>query len=248
MIPCKQRNTSGMEPTAPGPGDIDKPHENDAAPTDQPGRARKGERIAGVTVTLTEYEYALCDLFSKESAKTQQAVEFGQKRTKPRSVEEIARDTMIGKMAEAAVARVLWRDYKQHLPINYQIYPMNDCDDEDIRVNGWTLDIKSTRKGKWLLLETAKVRYRMKTGTMPDVIVMCRTPWDEKNDRPQGREVELIGCISTQRLTGGKVLKAGECIPGTGCRLQADNYGIKIENLSDFNGAVEWMLQHKAEA
>ena len=83
---------------------------------------------------------------------------------------------------------------------------------------------------------------------MPDVIVMCRTPWDDQNDRPQSREVELIGCISTQRLTGSKVLKAGECIPGTGCRLQADNYGIKIENLSDFNGAVEWMLQHKAEA
>ena len=44
MIPYEQRNASGMESTAPRLGNIDKLIEKGSAPTDQPGRARKGEK------------------------------------------------------------------------------------------------------------------------------------------------------------------------------------------------------------
>ena len=58
------------------------------------------------TVLLSDYQMQICKLFSVWSAKTQQQIEFGDPRTKPRSVNEIARDNMIGKMAEAAVCNM----------------------------------------------------------------------------------------------------------------------------------------------
>ena len=200
------------------------------------------------TVELTDYEFTLCGLFSHESAKTQQKIEFGQKTTVPRSVREIERDNMIGKMAEVAVAKTLHKDFGLHLPVNYEVYPRGECDDNDIVINNWSLDIKSTRRGRFLMLEYAKVNYRLESGTMPDVVVACKTPWNEREDRPEGKRVDVIGCISTKRLVNPKSadvyrLRAGECIPGTMCRLQAGNYAVRFDKLSDFHDSVEWMLK-----
>lgn len=201
------------------------------------------------TVKLTDYQYMLCKLFSAESAKTQQRHEFGEKATLARSLNEIARDNLIGKMAEAAIANVL-HEFGEHRPVNYEVYPVDECDDEDFEVNGWTLDIKSTRAGRYMLLEYNKVNYRWRTGTLPDLIVMCRTPWDGVNDEPLLKSVDVIGCISTAKLLDKNNvrvlrLKAGECIPGTQCRLQTGNYAIRFEDLADFNKTVEYMLKHK---
>ena len=63
----------------------------------------------------------MCVQFSNESAKSQQDIEFGQRNTAPRSIKEIARDNLIGKMAEVAVVKMLREDYQLHLPINYEI-------------------------------------------------------------------------------------------------------------------------------
>ena len=84
------------------------------------------------TIQLTDHEYNMCVQFSNESAKSQQDIEFGQRNTMPRSVKEIARDNLIGKMAEVAVVKMLREDYQLHLPINYEIYPRGEWDDNDI--------------------------------------------------------------------------------------------------------------------
>lgn len=204
------------------------------------------------TIELTDYECKMISAFADETAKTQQAVEFGQRKSKPRGVKEIARDTEIGKMAEVGVAKMLKSDFGLHLPINYEIYPSGECDDNDITINNWTIDIKSTRNGRWLLFERKKMEYRRKSGTLPDVIIMCRTPWDEVTDRPKGRSVELVGCVGIRRLIkGGKGvrrIRAGECLPGTRCRLLADNYAVCFEDLDgveSLKSYIAYMLAHE---
>ena len=58
-------------------------------------------------VTLTKDELTKCKFFSLKCAENQQAIEFGQKTTKARDVKEIARDNLIGKIAETAFSRIM---------------------------------------------------------------------------------------------------------------------------------------------
>lgn len=203
-------------------------------------------------IELSDFECRMISIFAEETAKTQQAIEFGQKKSKPRGVKEIARDTQIGKIAEVGVAKMLKSDFGLHLPINYEIYPAGECDDNDITINNWTIDIKSTRNGKWLLFERSKMAYRQRSGTLPDMIIMCKTPWDEDTDSPKGKSVELVGCVGTQRLIkGGRGvhrIKAGDCLPGTKCRLLSDNYAVRFDDLDGVDSLkdyVAYMLKHE---
>lgn len=197
------------------------------------------------TITLTESEYRRCFDFSQESARSQQAIEFGQRDTKPRSEREIARDNLIGKMAEVAVVKMLRERFHLHLPINYEVYPRGEWDDSDIKVFGWDVDIKSTRIGHFLLMEESKLRFRYLEKKLPNAIFMCRTPWDRKNDKPQGLDVELIGCISLNSMLcqkkGTFIIHKGAFIPGTGTRLQATNYAVEFDDLSDIYESVQYM-------
>ena len=194
-------------------------------------------------ITLTQDEMQKCIAFSEESAKTQQQIEFGQKDTKPRSIDEIARDNLIGKMAEVAVSRMLREEYGIH-------FPRGEWDDCDVQIKAWTIDIKSTRSGKWLLFETSKLKMRQnqKINNLPDAVIMCRTPWDRDNDKPRG-SVELIGAISVYALlknTNHRVLhlKKGDVIPNTKARLQADNLAIRFEDINhDWDKIIDYMVK-----
>ena len=70
-------------------------------------------------IVLSEYELEKCKKFSIKSAKNQQAIEFGQSDTKARSETEIARDNLIGKMAEVAFARMLKEDFEIDIPLDF---------------------------------------------------------------------------------------------------------------------------------
>ena len=203
------------------------------------------------TLTLTEEEMQKCIDFSKRSAESQQPIEFGQKDTKARPVDEIARDNLIGKMAEAAVARMLREEYKIHVPVNFEIYPRGEWDDCDIQIKAWTIDIKSTRIGQWLLFETNKLNMRVnqEINNLPDAVIMCRTPWDKESDTPIG-SVELVGAISTKTLlTNKKIvhrLKKGDYIPNTKAKLQADNLAVKFDDLNhDWDEIIKYMVSNK---
>ena len=192
-------------------------------------------------IQLTDYEYMMCVLFSEESARSQQKIEFGNKATAKRVNRDIREDTLCGKMAEVAFAKMLREDYKLHLPVNYEVYPRGEWDDEDIIVNGKTIDIKSTKRGKFLLIENSKIDFRQKQGKTPDIIVMCRTDVEY-------RSVEILGCISTKKLTDSsntnvKRLKTGDYIPGTTVSLKTDNYCIKVEDLCDVNTAFDYITK-----
>ncbi len=75
------------------------------------------------TIVLSAYDMERCVAFSKKSAESQQAIEFGQSDTVPRIPKEIARDNLIGKMAEVAVANMLREDFNLHYAVNFDIYP-----------------------------------------------------------------------------------------------------------------------------
>lgn len=191
-------------------------------------------------MTLTESEYKRCEDFALESAKSQQRIEFGNSQTKERSVEDIAKDTIVGKMAEVAVVKFLREQYGLHLPVNYEVYPRGEWDDEDVVVNGRTIDIKATRKGKNLLVEKSKMLFRLKQDRVPNIIVACKIK--------EERKVELVGAISTWRMVrpdGDKILflRKGEYIPGTKFKLKADNYAVSFENLCDVRTAFDYVLK-----
>ena len=190
-----------------------------------------------------------CIDFSIKSAKSQQAIEFGQYDTIPRRTAEIARDNLIGKMAEAAVSQMLREDFGVHYAVNYEIYPKGEWDDFDMQINGWNVDIKSTRSGQWLLFDVDKLRMRQnqKYNNLPDMIFMCRTPWDRIADKPVGT-VDLIGAVSLGFLLSDspdvKRLKKGDYIPNTNTKLQAENYGVHFSNInSNWTAIITFMLK-----
>lgn len=200
-------------------------------------------------ITLTPDEMQKCIEFSKKSAETQQDIEFGQKDTKPRPTEEIARDNLIGKMAEVAVLRMLREKYGIHYPVNYEIYPRGEWDDCDVKIGGWSIDIKSTRSGKWLLFETSKLKMRQnqKINNL-DALIMCRTPWDRDKDAPKG-SVELIGLISMKKLLSTdpivKHLKKGDFIPNTKSKLQAENLAVAFDDLEhNWDMMIDYMTKN----
>lgn len=189
-------------------------------------------------IQLTEYQMTLCRLFARESAKTQQEIEFGNPDTAPRSVDEIARDNLTGKMAEVAIATMARHEFGYLIPVNYEVYPRGQYDNEDMNINGWSIDVKATRRGNWLLIEKNKIDFRRKENRLPDVVMLCRV---------DGDAVELVGCTSVEKLTDPDNadvmrLRAGGYLPGTSCRLQADNYAVRREALSDIRAAVRYMV------
>ena len=202
-----------------------------------------------IVITLTPDEMQKCIEFSQKSAETQQDIEFGQKDTKPRPTKEIARDNLIGKMAEVAVLRMLREKYGIHYPVNYEIYPRGEWDDCDVKIGGWSIDIKSTRIGKWLLFETNKLKMRQsqKINNL-DALIMCKTPWNMDKDEPIGT-VELIGLISMKKLLSSdpkvKHLKKGDFIPNTKSKLQAENLAVAFDDLEhNWDMMIDYMTKN----
>ena len=200
----------------------------------------------GKVITLTAEELEKCKDFSIRSAKSQQQIEFGQHDTKARSVSEIARDNLIGKMAEVAFARMLKEDFGIDIPLDFNVYARGKWDDNDLVINGWNIDIKSTRIGHWLLIEWSKLNFRQKQGELPHAFFMCKTAWDIEKDEPLGT-VELVGSISLNKLKAGvpnvRTIRKGEYLPGTKTRLQADNFGVEFRHLNgDWKEVIEYIV------
>ena len=196
------------------------------------------------SVQLTDYEYMMCVLFSEESARSQQKIEFGNHMTNERSNRRVREDTLCGKLAEVAIAKWLRQNYKLHLPVNYEVYPRGEWDDQDITVNGKTIDIKTTQYGHHLLLEENKVLFRQKQGKSPDMYIMCKTDMEK-------RAVGIIGCISFQRLIAPgnanvKRFRKGELIPDTQTEFKADSYCVEFGGLCSVKTAFDYILGKKA--
>lgn len=185
---------------------------------------------------LSKEDLNHCIEFSKKSAPTQQDIEFGQHDVRARDVKEIARDNLIGKIAEAAFKKIIEENFPDvgEIPLDFSIYERGVYDNLDSDINGSFIDIKATREGgEWFLIEWNKLIFRAKEKQLPHYFVFFTVGWDRNMDQPTGRAV-LEGIIPIEWLSKEHVdkedrifvLKKGERIPGKNVRLQADNYGI----------------------
>lgn len=184
-----------------------------------------------MVVRLSDYEMIISALFSSAVAENQQHREFGS--TAERTNTETAKDTIIGKRGELAFARYLQEEFGLHLPVNFQVYPITEGDDADFVLNGWSMDIKATEKGRNLLVTADKANR-----DPADVYIVCTV------DKEMG-VVDLKGCISVDKLRKRPILKAGQFIPNTTCRLQADNYCVPFTELHDLKDAIEYMRKNR---
>ncbi len=194
-------------------------------------------------IQLSETEIGQCNDFAKRCAENQQKIEFGQKDTARRSIQEIARDNLIGKIAEVAFAKMLREHYCITVSLDFKIYPRRVWDTEDAVINNWRIDIKATRRGRWLLIEWNKLNFRQIENRLPHLFVMARVAWESKKDFPIGT-ADLVGCVTLDKLRPDVehtlVLKKGDCIPKTNTRLQADNYAIELGYLeTDWDSIIK---------
>lgn len=199
-------------------------------------------------IRLTTDELEKCIAFSNTSALNQQAIEFGQHTTQARGTDEIARDNLIGKIAEVAFSKMMKENYGIDVPLDFNYYPRGQWDNQDAVINGWRIDIKGTRRGgRWMLIEWNKLNFRQRDNNLSHVYMMFSVDWDRDTDRPTGR-VSYEGAASLNKLSPGcettKTLRKGDTIPGTRTELQADNYGIHFRNLyKHLNHLVDYLTK-----
>lgn len=204
-------------------------------------------------IRLTEEELAKCIEFSNTSAPNQQAIEFGQHTTKARSSREIARDNLIGKIAEIAFSKMMKENYDIDIVLDFNYYPRGQWDSQDAVINGWRIDIKGTRKGgHWMLIEWNKLNFRQRHNNLSHVYLMFTVDWDRNKDLPTGK-VSYEGAVSLEKLRQGcpttRILRKGDLIPGTNTRLQADNYGIHFNDLyKRLNHLVAFLTENSPPA
>ena len=198
-------------------------------------------------IVLTDAEMDKCREFSRISAASQQAIEFGQHTTTARSEKEIARDNFIGKIAEVAFSKMMKENYGIDVPLDFNYYPRGQWDNQDAEINGWRIDSKGTRSGgRWMLIEWNKLNFRQRDNNLSHLFVMFTVDWDRDSDQPTGK-VSYRGAVSLAKLKDGipttVTLKKGSVLPGTKTCLQADNYGIRFKDLyKHLNHLVKYLL------
>lgn len=192
--------------------------------------------MAEKIIYLTEEELEKCREFSKKSALQQQEIEYGESKTKPRTKEEIAHDNLIGKIAEVAFSKMMKADCNIDIDLDFAYYPRGKWDSQDAEYNGWKIDVKSTRIGRWMLIEWNKLEFRQKDNQLSHLYVMFSVDWKDGN--PTGRVV-YRGFATLARLSKKfpktEVLLMDSALPGTRLEsLQTDNYGIRFEDLYSY--------------
>ena len=150
------------------------------------------------------------------------------------------------------LAKIMHENYGIDIELDFEVYPRGQYDAQDAVVNDWRIDVKGTRQGgHYLLVEWNKLDFRQQEKRLSHVYVMFSVGWDRERDLPN-RYVKYAGAITLRALNNNndwidtKILRKGECIPGTNARLQADNYGIEFNELNkNLDGLVHTMQNRK---
>lgn len=188
-------------------------------------------------VTLSKAMVDTCWDFSKKCAKHERPIEYGQEHAHVRDENEIAEDTFIGKLGEAAVQK-LFMKYKIKTELDFRTMGRGEWDHNDINYKGWQLDIKCTKKAShYFLIELNKLQFRADAGELPHFFVMTRL-LDNPSDilKKQGScHVEVVGYIETSQLTEHnptvQLLRKGDCIPDTTVPMTTDSYCTEFNDL-----------------
>lgn len=194
------------------------------------------EMPAPITIQLSEADIQRCVDFSRNSAPTQQNIEFGQNDTAPRDDAEISRDTLIGKIAEVAFSNLM-ENYGLNVDLDWNIYNRGIYDDQDADLNGWKIDVKGTRAGgQYMLIEHNKLNFRLNEDKLSHIYAMFSVGWNRTSDMPTGTATYVgAATLRYMRDTFPRtiVLHRGDPLPGTRnpVYMQADNFAIHFNNL-----------------
>ena len=195
-------------------------------------------------IYLTKEELEKCREFSEKSALQQQKIEYGESKTKPRSKAEIAHDNLIGKIAEVAFSKMMKEDRNIDIDLDFEYYPRGKWDSQDAEYNGWKIDVKGTRIGRWMLIEWNKLAFRQKDDELSHLYVMFSVDWKDGDPTPSGKVV-YRGFATLARLSKEFPKKArseneiardnliGKIAEVAFSKMMKENYGIDVP--LDFN-------------
>ena len=186
-----------------------------------------------IRVVIPDETVNLCRKFSTEVASHQHATEFRNPNTPPRDIEEVAQDTFMGKLGEEAVARYIKHFHDISVDLDYEIYAdKNIGDDQDIEVNGWRIEIKSTKiTSRNLLVDKGNIKNKTNNKTLPDFYILCKVGRDKSVSGKPYTYVDIEGYITHERLITFPMIEAGYRIPNTDTRLQSSNYVVHEKDL-----------------
>lgn len=152
-----------------------------------------------------------------------QAHEFNDADTKPRDQASIFKDNLIGKIAEVGVYLWLAKIGIYTSKPDFTVIGQNKRDDGDISYKGKHISVKSTERGRCLLVHTGQLAWHR-----ADVYFVC-------NSSPTSSQTKIIGyafdgdLVSSNGQDVGKLssfIPKGGFIPNTKVKMQADNFCI----------------------
>ncbi len=182
--------------------------------------------------TITQEELDLCQQFAQECAATHRKYRSGGSAV--RSVSQTEKDILQGKVAEILVKNYLESLGVADISLDFENYGAGVWDDADIIKSEKSISIKSSKHySRWLLLETKDI----KRGDVYDYYIFVTI--DLRSTLPSG---EIKGFIDKKTLLSDDSivlhLQKGEIVPRTSTRLDASNYAVHSNNLS--NREADW--------
>jgi len=176
---------------------------------------------------LTDAEFKKCDDFAIKSAKTQRENRSGG--TLIRNYDQIKENTLRGKVGETFVKKFLEQRGLElkGIKLDFDVYPRGKWDETDIKLNGKTLSIKSSKWfSKWLLLESKDIL----RGDIDDYYIFVLVDQDFKSGEIKGfaTQDEIIKPNAKTYL-----LQKGDNIPLTTTELDADNHARHSDDLDN---------------
>lgn len=206
-------------------------------------------------ITLQKDMIRKCWEFSYQCAKNERPIEYGEQDAHVRSVTEIAFDTLIGKLGEAAVQELL-RQYGIETEIDFRIMKRGQWDVDDVQVGNWRFDVKCTKqRGKHFLIEWNKLQFRADAGELPHFFLMTKLDFDLeeafRDGVPTSCEVDCVGYVETRHLKQGQpgVLTLGkrDNISGTHTPATAKSFCVPFTAMqTDWKGLCRRIQEEAA--
>lgn len=150
---------------------------------------------------------------------------FGQRDSMKRDRTTMIRDMVVGKCGELAFQKYMRLTFGIEFELDFNIYSRKERDTQDALFNGYRFEIKTIKRGNWLMYEKDTMSMRYRTSDIPHYFVLVRF------DIETGK-AEIVGYIPFEAMADKKnLLKKGSILPSTKTPLKAENYSVHADQL-----------------
>lgn len=192
-----------------------------------------------MNIYISNRDVQRCREFSIAMGSMNQSHEFNNSGTSPRETEEISKDNFIGKLGECAVFKLMSSFGMDISPVDFEVIGANKKDSGDLVVNGKKVSVKSTEKGKYLLVhegqlawEDADLYILCQSSMTSNVKLMGFATREDVLDSGQLEKWRNQQC-AFKHIKGdlSEVVLVGDSLPDKSFRMQSSNLYIHSENL-----------------